>query len=389
MSNDGIEPDELWAQTTAIPVTPPPSGTPTRQLVVIGASAFVVMLIVGLVLTLSLGGNDTSTAITPTSTSPSTSMAPSTTLPVSIVTTVVATTVEETTTIPSTTVVGPSANQPITIASPLGIFHVTDGKTTQVDNQSWALAFRVANGTYIAQHVNPKNGQLGDTSIYLIAATTKVIVAPPNPDTDWIRLHDFYVDRMGGGILYSLNTNYLGTDAKEELFVIGEVDTSWPSPSISWGIIGGMNSGTSRLTEGNDVFVGEKFEEANSGPFFLDLDMTKTKPNDLGLADSYDNCIVCPSKFAIDPNGQHIAWVEADLLVVIDRTSATRVAEIPLPKGLYTSISSLDVLGDQILINIYDSNSGAMGKPILMSFTGTSMTLDTAGTATFDEPFNQ
>jgi hypothetical protein len=76
-------------------------------------------------------------------------------------------------------------------------------------------------------------------------------------------------------------------------------------------------------------------------------------------------------------------------LVVIDRTSATRVAEIPLPKGLYTSISSLDVLGDQILINIYDSNSGAMGKPILMSFTGTSMTLDTAGTATFDEPFNQ
>lgn len=385
MSNDGIEPDDLWAQTTAIPVTPPPSGTPTRQLVVIGSSAFVVMLIVGLVLTLSLGGNDTSTAITPTSTFPSTSVTPSTTLPVSIVTTVVATTVGETTTIPSTTVVGPSANQPITIASPLGIFHVTDGKTTQVDNQSWALAFRVANGTYIAQHVNPKNGQQGDTSIYLIGATTKVIVAPPNPDTDWIRLHDFYFDNMGSGILYSLNTNYLGTDAKEELFVIGEVDTSWPSPSISWGIIGGMNSGTSRLTEGNDIFVGEKFEEANSGPFFLDLDMTKTKPNDLGLADSYDNCIVCPSKFAIDPNGQHIAWVEADLLVVIDRTSATRVAEIPLPKGLYTSISSLDVLGDQILINIYDSNSGAMGRPILMSFNGTSMTLDTAGTATFDQ----
>ena len=31
MSNDGIESDDLWAQTTAIPVTPPPSGTPTRQ----------------------------------------------------------------------------------------------------------------------------------------------------------------------------------------------------------------------------------------------------------------------------------------------------------------------------------------------------------------------
>ena len=191
MSNDGIEPDELWAQTTAIPVTPPPSGTPTRQLVVIGASAFVVMLIVGLILTLSLGGKDSSTAIATTSTSSSTSVVSSTTVPSSIMTTLVATTVEEVTTLPSTTVVGPSANQPITIASPLGIFHVTDGKTTQVDNQSWALAFRVANGTYIAQHVNPKNGQQGDTSIYLIGATTKVIVAPPNPDTDWIRLHDF------------------------------------------------------------------------------------------------------------------------------------------------------------------------------------------------------
>ena len=51
------------------------------------------------------------------STSSSTSMAPSTTLPVSIVTTFVATTVGETTTIPSTTVVGPSANQPITIVA--------------------------------------------------------------------------------------------------------------------------------------------------------------------------------------------------------------------------------------------------------------------------------
>jgi len=72
MSNDGIEPDDLWAQTTAVPVTAPPSGTPTRQLVVIGASAFVVMLIVGLILTLSLGGKDSSTAIATTSTSSST-----------------------------------------------------------------------------------------------------------------------------------------------------------------------------------------------------------------------------------------------------------------------------------------------------------------------------
>jgi hypothetical protein len=63
MSNDGIEPDELWAQTTAVPVTPPPSGAPTRQLVTIGAGAFFVMLIVGLVFTLSLGDEETSTDV--------------------------------------------------------------------------------------------------------------------------------------------------------------------------------------------------------------------------------------------------------------------------------------------------------------------------------------
>jgi hypothetical protein len=69
--------------------------------------------------------------------------------------------------------------------------------------------------------------------------------------------------------------------------------------------------------------------------------------------------------------------------------SATRVAEIRLPQGSYTTIKSLDLLGDLILINTDVSHPQAMGRPILMSFTGTSMTLDTAGTATFDEPFNQ
>lgn len=383
MSNDGIEPDDLWAQTTAVPVTPPPSGTPTRQLIVIGAGAFVVMLIVGLILTLSLGGSDSNTAITPTSTSPSTSVTPSTTLPVSIATTVVATTVEEATTTssPTTTVDGVTMSQPITIASPLGIFNVADGKTTQNDNQSWAIAFRLSDGSYIAQHVTPNTGQQGDTAIYRVGTTTAVVKSAPNPGTDWIRLHDVYSEAGSTFVLYSLSTNFVSTDAKEELFAL-DLNTGL---TTSFSVVGGMNSGVSRLTYGNNIIVGEKFEEANAGPFFLNLDGYLTNPNDLGLADSYDNCTVCPTKFTVDPSGQRLAWIEADLLVVLDRTSASRIAEIPLPKGLYTSISSLDIFGDLILINVYDSNSGAMGKPILMSFAGTSTTLDTAGMATFDQ----
>jgi hypothetical protein len=383
MSNDGIEPDDLWAQTTAIPVTPPPSGTPTRQLVVIGASAFVIMLIVGLILTLSLGGNDTSTAITPTSTSPSTSVAPSTTLPVSIVTTVVATTVEETT----TTTVVPSINQPITIAGSQGISHIAGGITTRFDSQPWETAFRLADGSYIAQHSSAGYQQQSDTTIYRVGTTTTVVKSVTNPATEWMRLHDVYSEGSTGDsfVLYSLSSGFGMDDSKEELFALS-LNTGL---TTSFGMIGGWESGTSRLTFGSNIIVGQFSAEADSGPFFLHLDGYTTNPNDFGLADSYSDCSVCPSRFTIDPSGQRLAWVEADLLVVLDRASATRIAEIRLPQGLYPTIESIEIFGDLVLINVYDSNTGTMSKPILMSFTGTSMTLDTAGTATFDEPFNQ
>jgi len=52
---------------------------------------------------------------------------------------------------------------------------------------------------------------------------------------------------------------------------------------------------------------------------------------------------------------------------------------------LYPTIESIEIFGDLVLINVYDSNTGTMSKPILMSFNGTSMMLETAGTATFDQ----
>ena len=383
MSNDGIEPDELWAQTTAIPVTPPPSGTPTRQLVVIGASAFVVMLIVGLILTLSLGGDDTSTAIATTSTSSSTSVTSSTTLPASIVTTLVPVTTEDTTTTSSTTttVVGLTINQPITIASPLGINHIADSKTTLVDSQSWDLAFRLPDGTFIAQHAPTEYQQPGDTNIYRIGATTSVVQSVANPANELLRLHDVYTESGSTFVLYSLSSGLGLEDAQEELLAF-ELNTGL---TTSFGMIGGWESGTSRLTYGSNIIVGQFFAEADTGPFFLHLDGYTTNPNDFGLADSYSDCSVCPSRFTVDPSGQRLAWVEADLVVVLDRTSATRVAEIRLPQGLYSTIESIEIFGDLILINIYDSNTGTMSQPILMSFNGTSMILEVAGTATFDQ----
>ena len=379
MCNDGIEPDDLWAQTTAIPVTPPPSGTPTRQLVVIGSSAFVVMLIVGLVLTLSLGGNDTSTSIATTSTSSSTSVVPSTIQPSVSPTSLVPTTIQETT----TTTVVPSINQPITIAGSQGISHIAGGITTRFDSQPWETAFRLADGSYIAQHSSAGYGQQTDTTIYRVGATTTVVKSVPNTATEWMRLHDVYSEGSTGDsfVLYSLSSGFGMEDSKEELFALS-LNTGL---TTSFGMIGGWESGTSRLSFGSNIIVGQFSAEADSGPFFLHLDGYTTNPNDFGLADSYSDCSVCPSRFTIDPSGQRLAWVEADLLVVLDRVSATRIAEIRLPQGLYPTIESIEIFGDLVLINVYDSNTGTMSKPILMSFNGTSMTLDTAGTATFDQ----
>ena len=379
MSNDGIEPDELWAQTTAIPVTPPPSGTPTRQLVVIGSSAFVVMLIVGLVLTHSLGGNDTSTSIATTSTSSSTSVVPSTIQPSVSPTSLVPTTIQDTT----TTTVVPSINQPITIAGSQGISHIAGGITTRFDSQPWETAFRLADGSYIAQHSSAGYGQQTDTTIYRVGATTTVVKSVPNPATEWMRLHDVYSEGSTGDsfVLYSLSSGFGMEDSKEELFALS-LNTGL---TTSFGMIGGWESGTSRLSFGSNIIVGQFSAEADSGPFFLHLDGYTTNPNDFGLADSYSDCSVCPSRFTIDPSGQRLAWVEADLLVVLDRVSATRIAEIRLPQGLYPTIESIEIFGDLVLINVYDPNTGTMSQPILMSFNGTSMTLDTAGTATFDQ----
>jgi hypothetical protein len=383
MSNDGIEPDELWAQTTAIPVTPPPSGTPTRQLVVIGSSAFVVMLIVGLILTLSLGGNDTNTAITTTSTSSSTSVVPSTIQPSVLPTTLVPTTIQDMTTTSTTTTVVPSINQPITIAGSEGISHIAGGITTRIDSQSWETAFRLADGSYIAQHSSVGYGQQADTNIYRVGATTTVVKSVVDPAVEWLRLHDVYSEGSAGDsfVLYSVSSGLGMEDSKEELFALS-LSTGL---TTSFGMIGGWESGTSRLTFGSNIIVGQFSAEADTGPFFLHLDGGTTNPNDLGLADSYSDCSVCPSRFTVDPSGQRLAWVEADLVVVLDRTSATRVAEIRLPQGLYSTIESIEIFGDLILINIYDSNTGTMSQPILMSFNGTSMILEVAGTATFDQ----
>ena len=393
MSNDGIEPDELWAQTTAIAVTPTSSGSSQRQLIIIGAVAFVAMFVVGLVLTLVLGSDDptTSVATTTTSTLSTTTtstpaiVGPTSTQPSIETTAPVATTTETTTetTVESTTTTMATlpVSQAITVAGPSGIVHITGSQTQVFDSQTWALAFRLSDGSYIAQPVWPGYQQPGDNTIYRVGETTSVVVSATNPDAEWLRLHDVFSEGGSTFAVYSVKRGVGLEAAQEELFVVDLAS----GKKTSYGIIGDWITGPSKLTYGSGIIVGEFFTETTAGPFFLTLDGYSINPNDFGLAESYDNCDVCPSHFTVDPSGQRIAWVEADLLVVLDRQSTRRVAEVRLPQGLYTDIDSLDLLGDLILINAYDRSTGVLGKPILMSFAGTSTTLGGYGTATFDQ----
>jgi hypothetical protein len=235
--------------------------------------------------------------------------------------------------------------------------------------------------SYIAQHSAVGYGQQTDTNIYRVGAATTVVQSVADPATEWLQLHDVYTEAGSTFVLYSMNSGLGIEDSQEELFAL-DLNTGLQT---SFGLIGGWESGTSRLTFGSNIIVGEFFASADAGPYFLNLDGYTTNPNDLGLADSYSDCSVCPSRFTVDPSGQRLAWVEADLLVVLDRSSGIRIAEIRLPQGLYTRIDSIDLFGDLILINVYETNGGPMAKPILMSFAGTSTILEVAGTATFDQ----
>lgn len=149
-------------------------------------------------------------------------------------------------------------------------------------------------------------------------------------------------------------------------------------------MIGGWEEGPSRLSYGSGLIVGEYFSSITSGPFFLSLDGVTINPNDLGLSSSYDDCAVCPSRFATDPSGTRIAWVEGDLLVVFDRNAGTRIAETRLPVGLGRDVDSIDLLGNTAIINAYDRTTGILGAAHVVGFDGTSTQLPTPGRATFD-----
>lgn len=380
--------DQIWAVTSPIETVPEsnapdsPSPRDRRTAVVIGVVSFVLLMVVGLVATLSLDGNDP-VSITTDTDAPSTTVAAATTVPAP---TTVATTpipgVGMTTVVETTTTTIASAiptDRSITVAG-AGLYDLTINSSTTVNNEQWAVAFRLPDGSVIAQHVFPGYGEPGDNTVYRIGATTSVVLAPSDPNDEWVRLHDVYRE---GSTFFALVSVKSGTGfdaAREELFTVN-LDTG---EKTSYDMIGGWEEGPSRLSYGSGLIVGEYFSSITAGPYFLSLDGATINPNDLGLSDSYDDCAVCPSRFATDPSGTRIVWVEGDLLVVFDRNTGTRIAEARLPAGLGRDVDSIDVLGNTAIVNAYDRTTGILGAAYVVGFDGTSTQLPTPGRATFD-----
>jgi hypothetical protein len=336
---------------------------------------------VGLVIALVVGDDpasvSTDTSVTPTSISVSTTASPTvapatSTIPVSTTTVV---TTSTTTTVPSAL----PLDRSITVAGN-GIYDITVNSSTIVDSETWAVAFRLPDGTFIGQQVFPGYGEPGDNTVYRVGATRNVLFAPANTDNEWVRLHDVYREAGRTFALVSVKSGMGFEEAREELFTV-DVDSA---ERTSLGYVGGWEEGPSRLSYGSGFIVGEYYSEIGTSPYFLSLDGVTVDPNDLGLAELYEWCDLCPGSFATDPSGTRIAWIEGDLMVVFDRSAGRRIAETRLPAAIGPDVDSIEILGNTAIVNVYDRTTGVIGAAYVVGFDGTSTRLTIPGRATFD-----
>ncbi len=303
---------------------------------------------------------DTSPAIIYTPTDPSVTPAPTTS---------------------STIVTSIPLDQRILIASPSGISTVVGASSTSIDSGSWVIALRLSDGSIVAQKVWPGYQQPGDNTIYrIVDGVATPLIAPTDPNNEWIRLHDVIIENGSDRILYSKKSGVGYDDAIEELFL---GDLVGGEPQLI-GVIGDWETGPDRLSIGGNIIAGQVWSQIERSPLIIDRSGTRIDTTRYGLGDNFVDCATCPAAFAVDDKGSRLAWIEGDLVVVIDTTTASRVAEFSLPAGLGANVDSLQVGDNTILVNAYDPATGTLGRPYLFGFDGTSTQLPVIGLASFD-----
>ena len=118
---------------------------------------------------------------------------------------------------------------------------------------------------------------------------------------------------------------------------------------VDLGQIGGWEAGTSRLKLGGVTAVGEFYAEASRGLLSVREDGTTIDPTSLGLEESYVDCSDCPRLYTITPNGQRLAWLDGNSLVVVDLGTGAEVQRAGVPGDLAASVDDI-ALSDNIAV---------------------------------------
>ncbi|MFM8531831.1 MAG: hypothetical protein ACKOD2_19570, partial [Ilumatobacteraceae bacterium] len=111
-------------------------------------------------------------------------------------------------------------------------------------------------------------------------------------------------------------------------------------------------------------------------------------PRTFGLASSYDECTVCPSLFAISPDGTELAWVEGEFVVIADTATGEQKAALALPRQLGSQAISIDVGSSGVIVNFrstYGMGDAPVPNPIVVTREGKVVELPREGVASFTE----
>lgn len=361
---------------------------PTRQNgtpLMIGLASFVGMVIVGLVLVLVFDGGQSAA---PPITAPVLSFGPqSTTATVQPATTPPSSVVATTAPRRTTTTVAPIAGAPLAdsllTAGPDGVYAVDPTGKTRVIDGSYERAFALSNGAYLVQPEGDNAVDPDETSIYLVEgdAVPKKVIAPEPGVDEWLTLHD--VIRRGGD-WFALVSARSGTGPEDTAIGIRLVGVS-SGGDISFGEINGWETRLGRLSLGNGNVVGEIRTVGGHSPLFLALDGAESlEPTPFGLAETYDDCDVCPRAFAIDDGGQRLAWIEGDVVVVVDIATTDRLATYSLPDGTGAVIDSLELGRSSIVMNRRQFANQPMLAAWIIGSDGNIATSPVAGFSLFN-----
>ena len=353
-------------------------GTP----LVVGIASFVGMLVVGLAAVAILHRNGSAPAPI---TSPVLSFRPQVTAAGPIESTAPITpgsTVAVMATTASTTTAAPGSD-PLTdslfVAGPDGVYTVTPAGRTRIVDGSYQHAFDLAGTGVLVQAESTDRAEPKATSIYLIEPdqVPRLVLAPESNSDEWITLHD--VIRRGGEwfALVSIRSGTGPADSSIAIRLVGVTSGS----EISFGEMSGWEKSLGRLSIGNGFVVGQIDDSAGYSPLLLAVEgATPLEPGPFGLADSYDDCDLCPRAFAIDDTAERLAWIEGDRVVVVDIATKERKV-FDLPEGSGRTVDSIEIGSTSLVLERRTSPGGPLQAAWVVTSDGRIATSPVIGFA--------